>query len=62
MRKVAFFMEEVQTNSSRPANPRRKKPTPMQIFKERFLPLIIIALTLILIIVFIVGSITMRRQ
>lgn len=62
MRKVAFFMEEAQTNSSRPVNPRRKKPTPMQIFKERFLPLIIVALTLILIIVFIVGSITRAVQ
>ena len=55
-------MEEAQTNSSRPVNPRRKKPTPMQIFKERFLPLIIVALTLILIIVFIASLISITSS
>ena len=40
-------MEEVQTNPTRPANPRRKKPTKMQIFKEHYLPIIIVLLTFI---------------
>ena len=55
-------MEETQVQSSRPANPRRRKPTPMQIFKERFLPLIILALTAILLVTFVVGSIVRAVQ
>ena len=55
-------MEETQVQSSRPANPRRRKPTPMQIFKERYLPLIIIALTLILLLTFVIGSIVRAVQ
>lgn len=55
-------MEEMQNNPSRPANPRRKKPTPMQIFKERYLPLIIVALTLILLVTFVIGSIVRAVQ
>lgn len=55
-------MEETQVQSSRPANPRRRKPTPMQIFKERYLPLIIVALTLILLITFVIGSIVRGVQ
>ena len=55
-------MEESQNNTSRPANPRRKKPTPMQIFKERYLPLIIVGLTLVLLLFFVVGSIVRGVQ
>ena len=55
-------MEEVQTNPTRPANPRRKKPTKMQIFKEHYLPVIIVLLTFTLSIVFIAGSITRAVQ
>lgn len=55
-------MEETQVQSSRPANPRRRKPTPMQIFKERYLPLIILALTAILLVTFVVGSIVRAVQ
>ena len=55
-------MEETQVQSSRPVNPRRKKPTPMQIFKERYLPLIILALTAILLLTFVVGSIVRAVQ
>ena len=55
-------MEEVQTNPTRPANPRRKKPTKMQIFKEHYLPIIIVLLTFTLSIVLIAGSITRAVQ
>lgn len=55
-------MEETQVQSSRPVNPRRKKPTPMQIFKERYLPLIILALTAILLLTFVIGSIVRGVQ
>lgn len=55
-------MEETQVQSSRPVNPRRRKPTPMQIFKERFLPLIILALTAILLVTFVIGSIVRAIQ
>lgn len=55
-------MEEKKVDSGRPVNPRRRKPTPMQIFKERYLPLIIIAVALILIIVIIAGAITRSVQ
>lgn len=55
-------MEEQRSNASRPANPRRRKRTPMQIFKEQYLPLIIVGLTAILMIVIIAGSITRAVQ
>lgn len=41
----------------RPANPRRKKKSQMQIFKESYLPLIIAAVAVLLIVVFIIGSV-----
>lgn len=55
-------MEENQVQPSRPVNPRRRKPTPMQIFKERYLPLIILALTAILLVTFLAGSIVRAVQ
>lgn len=55
-------MEEQRNDSNKPVNPRRRKPTPMQIFKERYLPLIIVALTLTMVIVIISGSITRAVQ
>ena len=55
-------MEEQRNEFNRPVNPRRRKRTKLQIFKEAYLPLIIIALALILIIVFIAGSITRAVQ
>ena len=55
-------MEEMQNNSNRPVNPRRKKRSPMQIFKERYLPFIIVALARELILVFVVGSIVRGVQ
>ena len=55
-------MEEQRNDSNKPVNPRRRKPTPMQIFKERYLPLIIVALTLTMVIVIISGSVTRAVQ
>ena len=55
-------MEEQMNESNRPVNPRRKKRTPMQIFKETYLPVIIAGIAIILMIVFIIGSITRAVQ
>ncbi len=55
-------MEEQFNESNRPVNPRRKKRTQMQIFKETYLPVIIAGIAIILIIVFIIGSITRAVQ
>ena len=49
-------------NSGRPVNPRRKKRTKMQIFKEVYLPTLIAGVALVLIVVFIIGSITRAVQ
>lgn len=55
-------MEEQFNESNRPTNPRRRKRTKMQIFKETYLPVVIAGLALVLIIVFIIGSITRAVQ
>jgi len=55
-------MEDQKNNPSRPVNPRRRKPTPMQIFKEVYLPVIIAGLAVILVFVFIIGSIVRGVQ
>jgi len=51
-------MDEQQNNTNRPVNPRRKKRSQLQVFKEAYLPVIIAAVAVLLIIVFIVGSIS----
>lgn len=53
-------MEE--QNNRRPANPRRKRRSKLQIFKEAYLPLVIVGAALIMILVFIIGSITRAVQ
>ena len=55
-------MEEQNYEMNRPVNPRRKKRSQMQIFKEAYLPVIIAGLAVLLIIVFIIGSITRAVQ
>ena len=55
-------MEEQFSQSNRPVNPRRKKRSKIQILKENFLPVIIAGIAIILIIIFIVGSITRAVQ
>lgn len=49
-------MEEMN-REQRPVNPRRRKKTKWEIFKEAYLPLIIVAAAALLILVFIIGSI-----
>lgn len=55
-------MDERNENSPRPVNPRRRKRSKAQIFKENYLPLIIAGAALILIIVFIIGAISRSGQ
>ena len=61
MEKGDNTMEEQQRNQRQP-NPRRKKKTQIEIFKEVYLPAIIACTTLILILVFIIGSIVHAIQ
>ena len=55
-------MDEQFNQPQRPVNPRRKPRTKMQIFKESYLPVVIIAMAAILVIVFIAGSATRASQ
>ena len=55
-------MDEQLNRHSRPANPRRRKRTQMQIFKEAYLPVIIAGAAVLLIIIFIIGSISRSIQ
>ena len=55
-------MENQFNEPNRPINPRRKKRTKMQIFKETYLPTIIAGVAVVLILVFIIGSITRAVQ
>ncbi len=55
-------MVEQRNTPNRPVNPRRRKPTPMQIFKERYLPLILLAVAAVLILIIITGSIVRAVQ
>lgn len=55
-------MHDPQNRNDRPVNPRRRKRTKMQIFKEAYLPLIVAAVALLLILIFIIGSITRAVQ
>ena len=55
-------MEEQFNEAQRPINPRRKPRTQMQIFKESYLPVLIIAIAVVLVIVFIAGSISRSSQ
>ncbi len=55
-------MEEQRNEPIRPVNPRRKPRSKVQIFKEAYLPVIIAGVALLLIIIFIIGSITRSVQ
>lgn len=55
-------MEEQYNEFVRPANPRRRKRTKMQVFKEAYLPVIIAGLAVILVVVFIIGAIVRGAQ
>lgn len=55
-------MENDKNINNRPRNPRKRKRTKEQIIKEDYLPLIIAALAVVMIFIFIVGSITRGIQ
>lgn len=48
--------------SQKPVNPRRKKRSQMQIFKETYLPVIIAGVSLVMILIFIIGAISRGIQ
>lgn len=50
-------MEEYTNENPRPINPRRRKRDKMKIFKEAYLPVIIAGAALLLILIFVIGSI-----
>lgn len=49
-------MDEMHNSESRPVNPRRRKRTKMDIFKESYLPVIIAGFTLVFVLVTIIGA------
>lgn len=55
-------MEEQRNENTRPVNPRRRKRSQAQIFKEAYLPVIIAAIAAILVLVFIIGAISRSVQ
>lgn len=55
-------MEEQHNENTRPVNPRRRKRSQAQVFKEAYLPAIIAAIAVILVLVFIIGAISRSVQ
>lgn len=55
-------MEEHMQNKQQPQKPRRRKKSQLQIFKEAYLPAVIGCVALLLILVFIIGSISRGIQ
>lgn len=55
-------MDEQRNEEIRPVNPRRRKRSKMQIFKEAYLPVVIAGAALLLIVIFIIGSISRSIQ
>ena len=55
-------MDEKESQEQRPLNTRRRKRTEMEVFKEAYFPAIIACAAIILIIIFIIGSITRSIQ
>lgn len=55
-------MENDKNYSNRPQNPRRRKRSKLQIIKEDYLPLAIAAVAALMILIFIIGSITRAVQ
>ncbi len=51
-------MDEFKDEQPRPVNPRRRRRSKVQIFKETYLPAVIAGVALILVIVFIIGAIS----
>lgn len=57
-----MIMENNEQTPQRPVNPRRRRKTKLQIFKEAYLPVIIFALVVILVIVFIVTAVSSSKK
>lgn len=55
-------MDEMENRDVRPINPRRRKRTQLEIFKEAYLPVLIAGVAVLLIIIFIIGSISRSIQ
>lgn len=55
-------MDANENRSPRQTNPRRRQRSKMQVFKEVYLPVIIAAIAFILILIFIIGSISLKVQ
>ena len=55
-------MDEQINENSRPVNPRRRKRTRMQIFKEVYLPVIVAGAAVLMILIFIIGAIVRGVQ
>ena len=55
-------MEDRTNQDPKPMNPRRRKRSKLQIFKETYLPLVIAGVAGLLILIFIIGSITRAIQ
>ena len=55
-------MDGMYENTPRPANPRRRKRTKMDIFKESYLPVIIVGATLLFILITIIGASVQSAQ
>lgn len=55
-------MDEQTNENPRPVNPRRRKRSRMQIFKEVYLPVIVAGAAVLMILIFIVGSIVRAVQ
>lgn len=55
-------MDEQEHMENRPVNPRRRKRTQLQIFKEAYLPVLIAGAAVLLIVIFIIGSISRSIQ
>lgn len=60
--KGGTIMDEMQGKNERPVNPRRRPKSQMEIFKEAYLPVIIAGTALLLIIIFVIGSIVRGVQ
>ena len=51
-----------QRKNPRPVNPRRRKRSKLQTFKEAYLPVVIAAAAVLLIVIFIVGSVSRANE
>ncbi len=57
MKGGAMYMDENMNPKPRPVNPRRRKRTKWEIFKEAYFPVVIAGAALVLILIFIIGAI-----